>query len=87
MTYAGSTGLDVISRTETSLLVGAVSVVMNNGTQALWHLENAQNGGAAYEQVVGTKKIGTLVARACGVVPYEGEIPCITKKGDSTLGS
>jgi len=34
--------------------------------------------------VVGTQEIGILVAKACGMKPYEGEIARVAQKGGST---
>jgi len=79
LTYAGP-GLEIMSQVEASYVIFVVSVTMNNPGPATWHMENAQNGGATYEQVVGIRDIGVKVAKACGYTPFEGEVPHLKKK-------
>jgi len=43
-----------------------VNFAMNNGSQAVWHLENERNIGMTYQQLVGSQEIETLVANFRG---------------------
>ena len=69
MTY-GQT--DVLSQVEVSYILVAALISVDTPRQIVWHLANAQHGGATVEETKAIRKISMVVAEKCGVKWRDG---------------
>ena len=64
MTY-GQT--DVLSQVEVSYILVAALIAVDTPRQIVWHLANAQHGGATVEETKAVRQISMEVAQKSGV--------------------
>ncbi|PCH38586.1 hypothetical protein WOLCODRAFT_88179 [Wolfiporia cocos MD-104 SS10] len=71
ITYGGT---DILTQVETSYVVVAALIAVDAPRQIVWHLANAQNGGATLEEARAVREIAMKVAEVSGV-KWENGVP------------
>ncbi|KAI0927929.1 hypothetical protein AcW2_004097 [Taiwanofungus camphoratus] len=64
VTYGGTS---VLSQVETSYVIVAALIAVDAPRQIVWHLANAQNGGATLEEAKAVREIAMKVSQKAGV--------------------
>lgn len=70
-------GANVLTQPESSFVIATANIAMGTPRQIAWHLKNAMNGGASFEEVQAVRKIAIEVASKSGV-SWNEEIPEVT---------
>lgn len=71
-------GADVLTQAESSFVIATANIAMGTPRQIAWHLKNAMNGGATFEEIQAVRKIAIEVAFKSGVT-WNEEIPDVTE--------
>lgn len=71
-------GLDVLTQVEISYILVAALISMDTPRQIVWHLANAQHGGATLEEVKAIRRISMEVAERSGI-KWKDSVPEISE--------
>ncbi|KAH8078739.1 hypothetical protein BXZ70DRAFT_1002789 [Cristinia sonorae] len=70
-------GANVLTQPESSFVIATANIAMGTPRQITWHLKNAMNGGATFEEIQAVRNIAIEVAERSGVT-WNEEIPQVT---------